>query len=37
MTELEDFLEDLERKESEQEMYFCTYFIPKYYQEEEEQ
>lgn len=34
MTELEDFLEEYERSEAEQDMHFSAYFIPKYYQEE---
>ncbi len=36
MTELEEFLEDLERKEADQDMHYSVYFIPKYYQEEGE-
>mgnify|MGYP001575503309 CR=1 FL=1 len=36
MTELEDFIEDYERKESDKEMYFSLTYIPYYYQEENE-
>ena len=36
MTELEQFEMEYERKESEQDMKFSTYFIPEYYQEEED-
>lgn len=35
MTELEEFEQEYERAEKDAEMYFSTYFIPKYYQQEE--
>lgn len=36
MTELEEFVQELEAKEAAEDMHFSTYFIPQYYQEEGE-
>lgn len=36
MTDIEKWLEDYERVEDEQDMKFSTYFIPEYYQPEED-
>lgn len=32
MTELEEFINEIELKEAAENMHFSTYFIPKYYQ-----
>ena len=32
MTEIEEFINELERKEKEQDMCFSIYYIPEYYQ-----
>lgn len=34
--ELEQFLEEYERQESDKNMHFSTYYIPSYYQTEDE-
>lgn len=36
MNEIEEFLEDYERKESDNDMHFSTYYIPHYYQQEDD-
>ena len=36
MNEIEEFLEELERKEAAEDMHFSTFYIPPYYQPQEE-
>lgn len=36
MTDIEKFVEDYERTEDEQDMHFSVYYIPEYYQPEED-
>ncbi len=36
MTKIEEFINELELKEAAEDMHFSTYFIPKYYQPEDD-